>query len=84
MGQRVAGGRGRRKPPPVSRAQQQAIRRRVGAAVATVLRADIEAALETVHFSCAPECARRGPGVGLSRPAKRERWTAVLQAAARI
>jgi hypothetical protein len=50
MGQRVAGGRGRRKPPPVSRArrraQQQAVRRRVGAAVADVLRAELEAALE--------------------------------------
>ncbi len=50
MGQRVAGGRGRRKPPPVSRArrraQQQAVRRRVGAAVATVRRVELEAALE--------------------------------------
>jgi len=50
MGQRVAGGRGRRKPAPVSRArrraQQQAVRRRVGAAVADVIRAEIEAALE--------------------------------------
>jgi transposase-like protein len=50
MGQRVTGGRGRRKPAAVSRArrraQQQAVRQRVGAAVATVLRAELEAALE--------------------------------------
>jgi hypothetical protein len=50
MGQRVAGGRGRRKPPSVSRerrrTQQQAVRRRLGAAVALVIRAELEAALD--------------------------------------
>jgi putative transposase len=66
MGQRVAGGRGRRKPPPVSRArrraQQQAVRRRVGAAVATVLRTELEAALEAEVTALLgrPWYARRG------------------------
>ena len=50
MGQRVAGPRRRSKPTPVSRerrrAQQRAVRQRLGDAIAGVIRAAIEAALE--------------------------------------
>ena len=50
MGQRVAGPRRRSKPTPVSRerrrAQQRAVRRRLGGAIAAVIRDAIEAALE--------------------------------------
>ena len=86
MAQKVAGRPRRRKPPAVSRerrrAQQQAVRARLGAAIAAVIRAAIEAALEAevtallgrggTRGARPPRCA--GPGcaaLGVSRTGRR-------------